>query len=231
MCPTSGPPGRRTLNPLSPVNLSSFPWIASIDTLRTEDLLPKFWSVAEQAAQCLGIPSPIPTELLTQLEALVGEDSQEETWDDARAQDALDWLHDVIQEQCCPPGFIFGASEGDGACFGFWLADTWQDAMEHMGLADCDPVGWAQLIADLDADGIDPETIEDQYLGRAEGLSEQRAGEDYAQQLAEDTGMITGTESWPLTCIDWAQAWRELELSDGYRLHDLGGGEWLVFRN
>jgi len=34
--------------------------------------------------------------------------------------------------------------------------------------------------------------------------------EDYAQQLAEDTGTITGTEQWPLNCIDWEYATKEL---------------------
>jgi hypothetical protein len=214
------------------VNLSSFPWIASTDTLRTEDLLPKFWSVAEQAAQCLEIPFRLPDELEADLEALVGDAYPDAAWDDAVASEALSWLVDVINEEFCPPGFVFGASEGDGACFGFWLSDTWQAAMEHMGLADCDPVGWAQLIADLDADGIDPEAIEDQYEGRAEGLTAQQAGCDFAQALAENTDAVNFSAlSWPLTCIDWGQAWRELELGDGYRMHGLGGGEWLVFRN
>lgn len=36
--------------------------------------------------------------------------------------------------------------------------------------------------------------------------------ENYAQQMAEDCGLISGTEGWPLNCIDWEQAARELQM-------------------
>lgn len=35
--------------------------------------------------------------------------------------------------------------------------------------------------------------------------------EDYARELAEDIGAIKGDESWPLSCIDWEKAARELQ--------------------
>ena len=34
--------------------------------------------------------------------------------------------------------------------------------------------------------------------------------EDYAQELAEDCGLIKNATAWPLTCIDWKKAAREL---------------------
>lgn len=33
---------------------------------------------------------------------------------------------------------------------------------------------------------------------------------DYAEQLADDCGMVPKNAQWPLTCIDWEQAAREL---------------------
>lgn len=36
--------------------------------------------------------------------------------------------------------------------------------------------------------------------------------QDYAQELAEDCGMIPEDLAWPCTCIDWEQAARELEM-------------------
>jgi len=33
---------------------------------------------------------------------------------------------------------------------------------------------------------------------------------DYARDLAEDIGMVDGTERWPFSCIDWEQAASEL---------------------
>ncbi|HTF40867.1 MAG TPA: hypothetical protein VK754_09775 [Propionibacteriaceae bacterium] len=35
--------------------------------------------------------------------------------------------------------------------------------------------------------------------------------EDYARELAEDIGALKNAMSWPLTCIDWEQAARELQ--------------------
>lgn len=35
--------------------------------------------------------------------------------------------------------------------------------------------------------------------------------EEYAQQLADDIGAIPRDASWPMTCIDWEQAARELQ--------------------
>ena len=49
---------------------------------------------------------------------------------------------------------------------------------------------------------------------------------DYAQELAEDCGMMPKDLSWPCTCIDWEQAARELEMD--YFSVDFGGVEYLI---
>ena len=36
--------------------------------------------------------------------------------------------------------------------------------------------------------------------------------QDYAQELAEDCGMVTEGDAWPNNCIDWEQAARELQM-------------------
>jgi hypothetical protein len=209
--------------------LAHFPWIASCYTLRPEDLLPKFWSVAEVLALAANKPEALSPATLASLTRLVGEDSRESDWDDSEACQTLEELTDALQE-LAPVGFYFGSQDGDGACFGFWLDESWAEALEHFGMGNDDPTGWAELITELDADGIDPDTVEDSYCGRAEGWSEERAGADYAQQLAEDLGVKLDQMEWPLTCVDWEAAWRELEMGDGYSLHSIGGGDWLVFR-
>jgi len=173
-------------------------------------------------------PEALSPATLASLTRLVGEDSRESDWDDSEACQTLEELTDALQE-LAPVGFYFGSQDGDGACFGFWLDESWAEALEHFGMGNDDPTGWAELITELDADGIDPDTVEDSYCGRAEGWSEERAGADYAQQLAEDLGVKLDQMEWPLTCVDWAAAWRELEIGDGYRLHSIGGGDWLVF--
>src|SRR5574340_643485 len=35
---------------------------------------------------------------------------------------------------------------------------------------------------------------------------------DYAQELAEDCGMLENCNQWPATCIDWERAARELKM-------------------
>lgn len=209
--------------------LDGFPWIVSTDTLKTEHLLVKYWEAAETLAVLLERPCFLEPETLLILDQLVGEDSKASDWCCDLAQQALEILTTALEE-VAPIGFYFGSQEGDGACFGFWLEQGWADALDLFGFGNDDPAGWAELIARLDQDGIDPETVEDSYCGQAEGFSEEKAGEDYAQQLAEELGVNLSQLNWPLGSIDWAAAWRELEMGDGYRLHDIGGGDWLVFR-
>jgi hypothetical protein len=52
------------------------------------------------------------------------------------------------------------------------------------------------------------------------------AFEDYARELAEDIGAITGGENWPLNCIDWWHAARELRYD--YSEVDFLGYAYLV---
>lgn len=209
--------------------LASFPWIVSTDTLRLEDLLPKYWQTAEQLAQLADRPALINPGTFASLERLVGEDSREADWNDEEACQLLEDLTDTLQD-VAPVGFYFGASEGDGACFGFWLNEDWAEALETLGLDGDDPAGWAELISRLELDGIDPENVEDAYQGRAEGHDETEAGADFAQSTVEEQGLLPTVSAWPFYCIDWEFAWRELVVGDGFRLHDIGGGEWLVFR-
>jgi len=218
--------------------LSTFPWIVSCDTLKTEDLLVKYWSAAEQAAQIMTPGLSFAANhrtLAASLEHFVGEDSNADHWNDEVAAQLLDDVTEALQGYA-PVGFSFGASVGDGACFGFWLDEDWAEVMRTLGMEDEDPAAWASLIAELDNDGIDPGNFDDAYCGQVEGWNEDQAGADYAQQLADELGLpdnLNGTGTWPMSCIDWAQAWRELQMGDGYRLHQLNGGDglsWLVFR-
>lgn len=210
--------------------LADFPWIVSCGTLKTEDLLVKFWGAAESCAALADRPQLLNPGTLVSLTRLVGEDSIESGRDDAEACDTLADLHDALND-VAPVGFYFGASEGDGACCGFWISEEWAEALETLGLGGDNPALCAELISRLDLDGIDPDNIADAYQGRAEGSSEEKAGADYAAELAEDSGTWDGRSVWPFSCIDWEDAWNELRMSDGFRLHDIGGGEWLVFRS
>ena len=62
--------------------------------------------------------------------------------------------------------------------------------------------------------------------GYGEALIRRSYFRDYAQELAEDCGMMPKDLSWPCTCIDWEQAARELEMD--YFSVDFGGVEYLI---
>ncbi len=49
---------------------------------------------------------------------------------------------------------------------------------------------------------------------------------EYAQETAENTGMIPDTQSWPICCIDWDQAADELKMD--YTSVDWDGVEYWI---
>lgn len=211
--------------------LDAFPWIVSCDTLKAEDLLPKFWTAAEGLAVLLDRPQLLNPATLASLTKLVGEDSREADWNDEEAAQTLEDLHEALAE-VAPAGFYFGSQEGDGACFGFWLEQEWADALEHCGwAADSDSAALADVIRELEQDGIDCDNFQDAYCGETEGYEEEIAGANFAEQLVEEQGLLPAVSTWPLYCIDWDFAWRELVLGDGYRLHRITGETWAVFRS
>jgi hypothetical protein len=56
------------------------------------------------------------------------------------------------------------------------------------------------------------EAIEDELPPRNDGdtMIREDCFEDYARELAVEIGAINGEESWPLNCIDWERAAKEL---------------------
>ena len=89
---------------------------------------------------------------------------------------------------------------------------------------------WEEVaIASNDAESRWEDTDEGQELKSLLALQDQAEGyasdwkygeslirdsyfEDYAKELAEDTGAIDKNLSWPNNCIDWKQAARELQM-------------------
>ena len=206
--------------------LDGFPWIVSTDTLRVDHLADAYLGAFDRLGQ--DVPEPFRSDLQQCAAYASGLTAPDpcDAWDVA-----IQWAFERLGE-LAPEGFYFGASEGDGACFGFWLEQEWADLLEHCGwAADSDPAALADVVRSLTAGGIDVDNFEDSYQGEAEGYNATEAGADYAAQLAEDLGSIQTTAHWPHTCIDWELAWRELELGDGYWMEQINGCQWAVFRN
>jgi antirestriction protein len=69
-------------------------------------------------------------------------------------------------------------------------------------------VYWSEIVGDLQdkdiADAI--EQFEEAFCGEYDSLR------DYAEELAEDIGAIDHDAGWPMNCIDWDRATRELSM-------------------
>jgi hypothetical protein len=93
--------------------------VVSEGTLRNFDLVPAYLdtleAIAPAAYQQLAMPAcgftPWPSEAMG--------DESHEWWTTEAADDLTSMLADALNEHA-PDGYWFGASEGDGACFGFW---------------------------------------------------------------------------------------------------------------
>ncbi|NDB02372.1 MAG: hypothetical protein EBY38_01705 [Flavobacteriaceae bacterium] len=140
---------------------------------------------------------------------------------------ATDWAFNRLGE-LAPTGFWFGASEGDGACFGFWLSEDWADALEHCGIAgDYDDAAIAHIIQELADLGYDPQNLPDCYVGEAEGYTQAEAGADAAAMIAGELEEHAD-KGWPFRHIDWQAAWEELCVSDNYQVLQWSHARWLV---
>ena len=69
----------------------------------------------------------------------------------------------------------------------------------------------------------DLDAFRDDYCG------EYDSGEDYAQELAEESETLL--TAWPYSCIDWKDAWHELEMGGGYWSEAAGNGNVWIFRS
>jgi hypothetical protein len=187
-------------------------------TMRAEDLIPAFLSEIRSIEQAAGAA------LLSQTSGLAAELIE---YDTEQADEILQELADAL-DQAAPFGYVFGAHPGDGSDFGFWIAEDWCDAFDDRCIDESD----RQTLLDACADyGIDADGFTDAYEGEAEGWTEEEAGADYTQRMAEDTGMVDDTAKWPHCCIDWEEAWRQLS-QDGYSLHQADTScRWFVLRN
>jgi len=96
-----------------------------------------------------------------------------------------------------------------------WEVTDWSDVQNFDNLqdidilneiADCSDLSdyeWDVISAGIDA-GIDIDNIADAYQG------EYKDDEDFAREMADSLGAVDKNASWPMNCIDWEQAAKEL---------------------
>jgi hypothetical protein len=193
-------------------------------TMRSEDLIPAFLAECDRLNVILSTTDRLAAELHT-----FGDLEQE--------SETVDMLMDHLS-LAAPFGHYFGSNAGDGSDYGFWLTEEWAEALEERGIDESD---WEAVLSICEAEGIEPENLCDAWEGEVSAYSEDQAGAAYAQQTAEDCGMIDDCAKWPHNCIDWDEAWRQLSM-DGYSVHRLkrrilfcppdvfGGARWAIVR-
>jgi len=158
----------------------SFPWIVSSSTLKTEHLLVSFWETLELLSVSLD------SEILSDLQRLVGEDSREEDYKEEEASELLLCLFDLLREKS-PEGFYFGSHPGDGALFGFWLSEDWGEALSSADFFSEDPALCASVISAASDLGISSQTFPDCFRGEVSAYSEEEAEEEAAKELLSES--------------------------------------------
>jgi hypothetical protein len=127
-----------------------------------------------------------------------------------------------------------------------WVFDT--DGAGGLISGECSPSEFqrvAKIVEEVEADGypvdafeayvenygsLSGETSRETYQGFVDSYAgEYRNGSYFAADLAEDLG-VTPSEGWPGSCIDWDDAWRELETGGDYWEADAPGGMVYIFR-
>lgn len=93
------------------------------------------------------------------------------------------------------------------------IKDSDRDTMEQLIKNLSEEIVEAGLLCD-----ILPENIEEAYSG------EFSSDEEFAQDMAEQTGSIDPNAGWPQTCIDWKYAAKEL-------MYDYTSENGFYFRN
>lgn len=160
--------------------LDSFPWIVSSSTLETDDLLVSFWETLDSLSVSLD------SEILSDLQRLVGEDSKEEDYKEEEASELLFSLFELLQEQS-PEGFYFGSHGGDGALFGFWLSEDWEQAISEADFFPEDPTLCASVISAASDLGISPDNFSECFRGEVSAYSEEEAEEEAAKELLSES--------------------------------------------
>jgi hypothetical protein len=223
---------------LSLSQLKAFPWIVcDRASLRPCDLADAFLVAADSITELLSLPRPdgetpagLSRSSLLLCQALAA-DSSSLVAEEAPLE-ALEKLSSWLDSRS-PAGFCFGASEGDGALFGFFLSSDWEEALEERGLSSLleSPEDCALLIQEAEELGLSPDTFCDGFQGEAEGYSEEEAGTNFAQELAESIGEVHFPSlCWPQCCINWQEAWQLLE-GDGFSLAPSSwSARWWVLR-
>lgn len=152
---------RRTMQNMNSNNTISFcAEIGSVShgTMKEEDLIPRFIEILDELKEAESLSDTPNKERFTRLDDKLGDLErciQVKGYfesEDARCYD-LEWLFNALDEYS-PPFCFFGAHEGDGADYGFWVSrNAIEEAVQDYNIIEVD-AGDVWNSADTTADYV-----------------------------------------------------------------------------
>lgn len=168
-------------------------------------------------------------DVIARIEELEGERADAIEQDEARIEE----LREEIK-QFAPEGLTNEDTINDACREYEWAQANPDDAIELAELTALDEAGERRVLWDASDEGQELKTLK-ALADQCEGYGDWGHGEtlirgsyfqNYAQELAEDCGMIPKDLAWPCTCIDWEQACHELKMD--YMEVDFDGVSYLM---
>ena len=151
----------------------------------------------------------------------------EQCQDEEDIQEGIDWVIATSPE----PGAEEWAVHDSAGLPGYLSCTEWPTLGELIAWADGlsavihqDEREAYRLACEDQGETIDEDSFRESYCGAYS------SGEEYAQELAHELGSIPEDAAWPLTCIDWEGAWRDLRF-DGYSTEPCSSGGVHIFRS
>lgn len=147
--------------------------------------------------------------------------------DAADLQNCIDWViatsptpgaeEWAVHDHCGLPGLLTGSEWPD-------LAElaTYSEALGELGNDEVEPF---RLYCDNLGELVSVDQFREAFAGEWSSEAE------FAEDLAGEIGAIPEELSWPLYCIDWERAWRELRIGGDFYSERGADGSLYVFSN
>lgn len=148
----------------------------SSGTLKSEDLIPKFLGVLKTYGK-------------DKYDAYIKENPEVEDWENLD-EETMGWVVDELTDllnEIAPDGCYFGASDGDGADFGFWSMSNESKKSEADGNKDIFTLDLTRIDADGDEEGLDDMQAAQTFYDEDDAI---KAAKELADSYKDDDGVV-----------------------------------------
>lgn len=148
----------------------------SSGTLKSEDLIPKFLGVLKTYGK-------------DKYDEYIKENPEVEDWKNLD-EETMGWVVDELTDllnEIAPDGCYFGASDGDGADFGFWSMSNESKKSEADGNKDIFTLDLTRIDADGDEEGLDDMQAAQTFYDEDDAI---KAAKELADSYKDDDGVV-----------------------------------------